>query len=223
MNQSIHAVGLGLALGWMLLAGESSGGLALSVFLLLMFVAWGWVVWGMQTVTEGNLRAVLGWAVVLRGIAMWAGPVYEDDWYRYLWDGWRLTEGMPVYGVPPMDSFMDPAVPPGMETVLNGINYPERPTVYGPVTQLAFGLGAWINAGSLTTIKCLWLVLDVLILLGLRKWAQEEIQVPCLSTYSPRVTDFPVNASSWKSSAFITLPVMNLPSESFWLGATNSR
>jgi len=51
------------------------------------------------------------------------------------------------YGVPPEDFVNDPAVPPAMREVLEWINYPHYPTIYGPVLQILFA-ATYVFAGS---------------------------------------------------------------------------
>lgn len=187
MKWPLHPVGFGLTLLWIFLVLSSHDTIGLSVFFYLMFLAWGWVVWGMRTVKADTLTVVLCWGIVFRVCALWADPVYEDDWYRYLWDGWQLTVGQPVYGVAPMESFGDPTVPFVMNGVLDGVNYPDLPTLYGPVTELSFGLAALIKPGSLFTLKCLWLLVDLALLMGMRRFTVASNPTYTQSEYCERV------------------------------------
>ena len=48
---------------------------------------------------------ILFFAVAYRVIGVFAFPVLEDDFYRYLWDGWQtVTQGTP-YGLAPAAYF----------------------------------------------------------------------------------------------------------------------
>lgn len=176
MNHSVHAAGAAMAFGWLILAQASHGAVPIFVFLLVLGGAWGWWVWSITNKDNycWSMRSIFGWAVVFRLIAFSADPIYEDDWYRYLWDGWRLTEGLPVYGVAPMDSFGDDRLPLALQRILDGVNYPERPTVYGPVAQLFFGISAWIQAGSLAVLKGVWFGLELLLLGAMFRWARPQ-------------------------------------------------
>ena len=106
------------------------------------------------------------WAVAFRICGLVGGPFYEDDFYRYLWDGYRFaTDGTP-YGPAPEVFFLDPAVPPALQSVLSGINHPELPTIYSPVTQAIFLLGYWVHPGSVAVLQAILIGLD-LALVGL--------------------------------------------------------
>ena len=43
-----------------------------------------------QTVVSGRL--VLAGALGAHLVAMTGSPAFEDDWFRFLWDGWRTVE-----------------------------------------------------------------------------------------------------------------------------------
>lgn len=79
------------------------------------------------------IGALLAHAITLAGL-----PAFEDDYFRFIWDGWRTLTGGTPYGAAPETYFADGSVPPAMRGVLDGINYPEYPTIYGPFLQLAF-------------------------------------------------------------------------------------
>lgn len=83
-------------------------------------------------------RAVLLGAAGLHLIALLGAPRFEDDYFRFLLDGWRtLVSGSP-YGLAPASLFGDPNVPDALQPVLDGVNNPDAPTIYGPVLQALF-------------------------------------------------------------------------------------
>jgi hypothetical protein len=101
--------------------------------------------WVGATRARPRRATVLGVTVVLAALCAFARPVAEDDYWRFLWDGYRtLTDGTP-YGHAPVAWFGDPSLPATMQTVLDGINHPEVPTIYGPLLQALF-LGAHLVA-----------------------------------------------------------------------------
>jgi hypothetical protein len=100
------------------------------------------------------LLAHLAWAAAIgsrprRATVLWltiflvilcalARPVAEDDYWRFLWDAHRtLADGTP-YGRAPAEWFGDPSLPPSVQAVLDGINHPDVPTIYGPALQFLF-------------------------------------------------------------------------------------
>ncbi len=87
-----------------------------------------------------NARLVFIGALLAHVITLAGMPAFEDDYFRFIWDGWRtLQQGTP-YGVAPDQFFMDDSVPPALKSVLDGVNNPEYPTIYGPVLQIGFAL-----------------------------------------------------------------------------------
>lgn len=110
------------------------------------------------------VRLVLGLALLMRLPGLWAEPSYEDDYQRFLWDGWNFLEyGTPYRGAPE-DFFDDPAVPDAMLEVLDEVNYAEVPTIYPPVCQAVFGLAAWISPGSLLSLRVVLMGFEMLAL-----------------------------------------------------------
>lgn len=82
--------------------------------------------------------AVLGVTVLLHVIAMWGSPAFEDDYFRFIWDGWlTLNHGTP-YGTPPAAYYDSSLVPAALRPILDGVNNPDVPTIYGPVLQAFF-------------------------------------------------------------------------------------
>jgi len=103
---------------------------------------------------------VLVWWLVFRAIGLAAMPVLEDDFYRYLWDGRSFVVHGTPYGVAPIDAFSDPTVPLAFQAVLDGINHPDLPTIYGPVAQWIFALGYLAAPAALWPLKLLLLAAD---------------------------------------------------------------
>ena len=161
------AAGLWCALGYAALAvlARRPGEPELPAFFLL--VAWtGLPVAGLYLFVRARdepfpIGRLLVWAVVFRLCGLAGGPFFEDDFYRYLWDGYRFaTTGTP-YGAAPEAFFVDPAVPALFQGVLDGINYPELPTIYAPVTQLVFLLGYWLQPASVTALQVILIAIDL--------------------------------------------------------------
>lgn len=93
---------------------------------------------GLAKTDHLSARTVLLVALALHLVALAGAPRFEDDYFRFLWDGWRtLSSGSP-YGVPPEAFFGARDLPDQMQTVLDGVNNPEVPTIYGPVLELLF-------------------------------------------------------------------------------------
>lgn len=114
-----------------------------------------------------GLVPLLLWAMALRAVGVLGMPILEDDYFRYLWDGYRLHAGGTPYGVPPAAFFDDASVPMAMQRVLDRINYPDVPTIYGPLQQALFALSYRLAPASVRPLQCLLAAIDlgVLVLL----------------------------------------------------------
>ena len=163
----IHGVGALCALGYVALAAlaRGDGEPGLPAF-------YGIVVWTAAPVFLLYLHAVrrdeplpvarlLFWAVVFRLCGLAGGPFFEDDFYRYLWDGYRFATAGTPYGVTPEAFFLDESVPPAFRSVLDQVNNPDLPTIYGPTTQVLFLFGHWMQAGSVAALQALLIAVDL--------------------------------------------------------------
>jgi hypothetical protein len=108
--------------------------------------------------------AIIGLAVLLRLMAVLGQPLLEDDYFRYLWDGYQLATTGDPYRLAPSAFFGAPATSPIWQTILSGINYPEIPTIYGPVLEGLFALAYAIAPARLGAIQLLLLGIDVVLL-----------------------------------------------------------
>ncbi len=166
-RRCVDVVGLWCALGYGALAflSRRQGEPDLSVFFFL-------VLWTSLPVFSLYLSfsrrgepfpvgRLIVWAVAFRLCGLIGGPFFEDDFYRYLWDGYRFaTTGTP-YGAVPEAFFVDPGVPAVFHGILDGINHPELPTIYAPVTQAVFLLGYWVHPGSVAALQVIVIVVDL--------------------------------------------------------------
>ena len=163
----VDAAGAFCALGYVALAvlAREAGEPSLGAF-------YGIVAWTAMPVLLLYLRAVrrdepipvarlLLWAVVFRLCGLAGGPFFEDDFYRYLWDGYRFATAGTPYGVAPEAFFLDMSVPPALRSVLDQINNPDLPTIYGPTTELLFLFGHWLQAGNVAVLQALLIAVDV--------------------------------------------------------------
>lgn len=117
-----------------------SGGSALVSILL----------WRAGKLTAGVVLAV---AMLAHVIALFGNTVFEDDYYRFIWDGWRVLEDGTPYGIPPEDFFDNSAVPNEFQDVLNWINYPWYPTIYGPALQILFAVTTFFGGADELSLR----------------------------------------------------------------------
>ena len=163
----VDGVGLWCVLGYAALAflARQPGEPDLRAFFLL--VAWtGLPVFGLffhfwKTGAPFPVGRLLVWAVAFRLCGLIGGPFYEDDFYRYLWDGYRFAVAGTPYGAAPEEFFADPVVPALFQGVLDGVNYPELPTIYAPVTQVVFLVAYWIKSASVAVLQAILIAVDL--------------------------------------------------------------
>ena len=165
----VHVAGLLSTVGYLLLCSLSNEEKAVPLGWFMSLMAWEWglclfAYFYFRKGSRGNLLiAVVLWGIAFRIIGLMGSPVLEDDYYRYLWDGYQfLATGNP-YDRAPAESFGDEQTPERFKAVLDGVNHPEVPTIYGPVCQVSFALSAWIDPGHLWPLKLLLVVADLLI------------------------------------------------------------
>ena len=163
----VDAAGLWCTLGYAALAwlARQTGEPGLPEFFLL--IVWtGLPVFGLyfhfQRCDEPfPLGRLFLWAAAFRICGLIGGPIFEDDFYRYLWDGYRFaTTGTP-YGVAPEAFFVDLQIPVAFQSILDRINNPELPTIYAPTTQFVFLLGYWLEPGSLVALQSILILFDL--------------------------------------------------------------
>ncbi|MDE0037706.1 MAG: hypothetical protein OXU77_09120 [Gammaproteobacteria bacterium] len=104
------------------------------------------------------------WAVAFRVCGLFGVPLFEDDYFRYLWDGYRFAETGTPYGWAPAASFADDTVPAAFHRVLDQVNYPDVPTIYGPTTQFVFLLGYLVAPASLWPVQVVLIGVDILLI-----------------------------------------------------------
>ncbi|MDE2923176.1 MAG: glycosyltransferase 87 family protein [Acidobacteriota bacterium] len=163
----VDAVGFWCVLGYTALAflARQTGEPDLRAFFVL--AAWtGLPVFGLflhfrRAGEPFPVSRLLFWAIAFRLIGLVGGPFYEDDFYRYLWDGYRFATAGTPYGAAPEEFFVDPAVPALFQGVLDGVNYPELPTIYAPVTQVVFLVAYWIKPASIGVLQAILIAVDL--------------------------------------------------------------
>ena len=156
---------------WGALAWRShSEGAMLGGMLVTMTVAWAALAWAAAYASWRDTTVILVFGIGFRIVALTAQPVMEDDHYRFLWDGYRFAATGNPYDEAPRERFADPAVPAAFHPILDRINHPDVPTIYGPLTEWAFRLCHAIAPARLWPWKLVLLGADLAVLLLL--WSE---------------------------------------------------
>ena len=163
--------GIFLFLLWLSLAVWSNQAVPVPVvgMLGIQFVAWAVVIglWVRYRDCEKEISniAIISLALFMRLPSFYATPIYEDDYFRFLWDGWNfVTTGTPYNG-PPANYFDEPGYSDSLQGILYSVNYPEVATIYAPVCQSFFALGAFIEPLKLWSLRLVLLMVEMSMLL----------------------------------------------------------
>ncbi|MFA5983841.1 MAG: hypothetical protein WC782_07465 [Methylococcaceae bacterium] len=152
-------------LNWQLYAGLT--GLAFTLYAFAYF--------NTDKVKQFNATTLIIWSIVFRGLGFWGEPIFEDDYFRYLWDGYHYaTHGTP-YGIAPAAYFSDISVTKALLPALNQINHPDLATIYGPSFQLIFLVSYWLAPGQLWPLKLLLITADLLLIFVLLRLTRPKL------------------------------------------------
>ncbi len=126
----------------------------------------------------GNASAfwILAGAFLLHLLTLFGAPAFEDDYYRFIWDGWQIATFGTPYGTPPEAFFSDAEVPTALREVLDGVNNPDVPTIYGPALELVFA-GVFALAGTeILGLRLAFVLVNLLLIaLMLRRYPAERV------------------------------------------------
>ena len=175
--QPIDLAGLGCLLGYGVLAwaARQPGEPQLALFLLVAgwaaLLTFGFYAYQGRQGEPLSVPRLILWALAFRVCGLLGGPFFEDDYHRYLWDAYLFAQQGTPYGTPPEAFFTDPAVPEAFHRILDQVNYPEVPSIYGPLAQLSFLLGYWLQAGNIGVLQGLYVIFDLATILLLLRLA----------------------------------------------------
>lgn len=114
----------------------------------------------------GDVLPLLAGDLAGRAVVFERHLLYDDDHWRYLWDGHVAASGVDVDAFAPDDRRLDALAPePGIwEEIRGNVNHPWLTTIYPPLTQLVFRALHAVAPGSVVALKLLWIVADVVVM-----------------------------------------------------------
>ncbi len=116
-----------------------------------------------RPVLRGRLSERPTWAVILtlsvafRALVISDSPLFDDDIYRYRWDGTLLAHGINPYRYPPDAG----ELAPWRDHFYAQIGFPYVRTVYPPLSQAAFALGYALSPKGLLGLKLVVVAADL--------------------------------------------------------------
>lgn len=131
----------------------------------LLFIAYYFL--AKSNTGENRWRILLGFALVLRLVWLFAFPALSDDWARFVWDGRLIANG-----INPFDNLPSTLMAGGLpgshiadSALYANLNSPNYFTIYPPILQGMFGLAAWLFPkdvyASVVILKCLILLAEM--------------------------------------------------------------
>lgn len=129
--------------------------------LLLFSLAFGGMLASYQLAGDQvSFKSLLLLGLILRGCLFFFEPNWSEDGARFLWDGEVLRLGQNPYGLTPTQVQEQQGEGSGLSAQLfQELNSPDYYSVYPPLNQAFFWLGAWAAQGNVRqgyfAIRCL--------------------------------------------------------------------
>ena len=120
--------------------------------------------------SSGNIKHLLFFVfaigLLIRVAMLFAVPVLEDDFNRYLWDGAVTGSGINPYVYSPLQALNNEqqalsGIKEQAGDFLENVNHPHIKTIYPPVSQLVFTLSYKLAPFNLTAWKIILLLFDL--------------------------------------------------------------
>lgn len=108
---------------------------------------------------RGSVAVVIGVGLALRLVLLPATPSTSDDVYRYLWEGLVQLDGHNPYAEAPLDATLA-SLRAAHPDLVDRVNHPDSPTIYGPLAEWSFLAAAWLAPDSLIAWKLVLLFFE---------------------------------------------------------------
>ncbi len=131
------------------------------------------------------LALIIGFAILFRLTLVPHAPVASDDIYRYIWDGKVAAHGINPFALAPNDSRLEFLHTTDLPSK---VNFPNMRTIYPPLAQMFFLASHLLFGDSITGMKLLLIVADVLtvvLLVLLLRQNKLKLEAVLLYAWSP--------------------------------------
>lgn len=132
---------------------------------IILFTAYGLIL--RYDIPAEQLSTALGAVILFRLSMLFMIPNLSDDYFRFIWDGRLIVQGINPYSTLPR-TFINTREPfnTDIDTLLfAGLNSPDYYTVYPPVSQLIFAIAAKVSPqsilGSIIAMRFFIILADV--------------------------------------------------------------
>lgn len=109
----------------------------------ITFIAYALLI---KQATQKDIRYYQYLGIGLRAIFLLSIPSLSDDYFRFIWDGQLIMNGISPFDYLPAEVPVDF---PNKEELLVGMNSPEYYSIYPPIAQLVYFLGVLISPNSI--------------------------------------------------------------------------
>jgi alpha-1,6-mannosyltransferase len=135
-----------VAISFIQLQVDRSQSLTLGIVYTISFFTYGWLTFAEKI----GWRDLVIVGLVARLLLFFSLPSLSDDFYRFLWDGMLIREGVSPYStIPELSSLTDPT----FRELLPMLNSPAYYSVYPPLMQLQFFLATSISESMLAQVN----------------------------------------------------------------------
>ncbi|NJW53102.1 polyprenol phosphomannose-dependent alpha 1,6 mannosyltransferase MptB [Salinimicrobium oceani] len=120
--------------------------------------------WKFFQMQRYNLKILLAAAVVFRVLFLFATPNLSQDFFRFIWDGRLLLQGINPYLTTPNEIFSSGSLPfSGARELYDGMGSLSagNPTSYPPLNQVFFAFAALLGGKSIMT-SVIWLRITII-------------------------------------------------------------
>jgi len=136
----------------------------------MAFALYGWIAYQLiHHSSHPSIKIIIGFSIVFHIIGIIAAPQFEDDFFRYLWDGYIFFESGNPYQYAPSAYFTDTSIPDIYQNLLNQINYPDIKTIYAPLLQYSFWLSHGLFPADILGLKIIYSLCNLAIIFMLIK------------------------------------------------------
>lgn len=145
----------------------------------------GVVAAGRSEHTRRTLGFILLFGILARLVLVASTPAMSTDIYRYVWEGRVILDGHNPFAITPGDSSLAHL----RDENFARINHPRMETIYPPVAQGVFALGA-LFTNTVAALKLLFIVFDiavVLVLIALLRARGQPSTLAIVYAWSPLV------------------------------------
>lgn len=130
----------------------------------LAFATYAWLIFSRQSI---SLQTGLVLALAARVVSLFFDPLLSDDYYRFIWDGMLMHEGVHPMAYTPSFVMQHPEIVTVNEYLFSQLNSQNYYSVYPPVAQWIFRLSFEINGmrigGHIIFFKLMLIATDVVI------------------------------------------------------------